>query len=955
MIFRKSTVSIAVAHLLAAVTTGVAAQESAPKSDGMAPEARVMVIGTRAAIEHSINVKKNASTNIEVVTAEDVGKMPDVNIGDSLSRLSGVNVSYNGSFLGEAERVSLRGTPPNLNLVTLNGHALASGDWQPSAPGRSVGFSLLPSQLIGQAIVYKTQRADLTEGGLSGSVDILLRQPLQFKKGITGSASIGAAYSDLPRATDPTAGLLVNWRSESGTLGLLTQAYKEKRTLRRDASETFNGYSPLTASQAKSAGDASLVGKLMPQSLNAAFFEQQRTRTTFYLGAQLKPSSDLDVKLGFFRSELDAYNYNSSGFARPVDLVNQGWLVKDAVVVGDVITKARLVRPTTLDPNRRVIGFQFDNNARPEAWSLSSFVDLDVAWKPLENLSYRLRLGTTGGKGETGPVPSMIFAYLNPNVSYALYPGTGRDYSVTSSVTGLPADLSRPDSFSLMKNLATQFASSDKEDYAHLDAEYLPSSGLFTSFKWGVRFSRHVREYTGVGARWKAEDKGGVPISPAPGIGVSNGTLASLSNLPVYAKTVAPTAKDIVPFSEVPTPNVFYPENFGSGLYGSYPQNMFRLNLGQIAEFYSKHGYYDPVGNMNWVLNYTVAEPNKSIYVMGDYELTNHLRGDIGVRFSQTDVYSLSYQALTGVCKALEPCKLDNAITSSRYAAYIPQIVSRRHVNTLPSFNMRWQPEQDHIVRFAVSRGLGRPSYNELAGQVVLNNTQLTGTSGNPKLSPTTSNNIDVSWQWHFARRAYVQAGVFGQWLSEHVKFGQEQLEFLNTSTGGVDSYLVKTRRGVKAKLKGAELATEFPIGLGFGFGGNLTYISSQDEDGVPLLGTSRWTYNMRGFYESNKFTATIAWNYRTAYGFDFVGEGKSQHGRDPSGNIILFNGQHIFGSSGTLSASVGYKYSDSLSFSVNAVNILNPVRHTYYNTTNAPGNFDQTGRTFFFQSQMKF
>ena len=114
---------------------------------------KIEVTGIRASLEKSIAVKKDAATNVEVVTAEDVGKMPDKNIADALSRLSGVNVQYGlGLAFDEAERAAIRGTSPNLNLVTINGHSLSSGDWhvgdQSAASGRSIGFGLMPSQLI---------------------------------------------------------------------------------------------------------------------------------------------------------------------------------------------------------------------------------------------------------------------------------------------------------------------------------------------------------------------------------------------------------------------------------------------------------------------------------------------------------------------------------------------------------------------------------------------------------------------------------------------------------------------------------------------------------------------------------------------------------------------------------------------------------------------------------------
>lgn len=121
----------------------------------------VVVTGIRASMEQSINQERNAETNVDVITAEDVGKMADKNVADSLQRLPGVSVAAaggsEGSF-GENDRVALRGTPSALTLTTLNGHSVSSGDWFADniiAGGRSVSFSLFPSELIGKVTVYK--------------------------------------------------------------------------------------------------------------------------------------------------------------------------------------------------------------------------------------------------------------------------------------------------------------------------------------------------------------------------------------------------------------------------------------------------------------------------------------------------------------------------------------------------------------------------------------------------------------------------------------------------------------------------------------------------------------------------------------------------------------------------------------------------------------------------------
>src|SRR5207253_1062107 len=133
---------------------------------------------------------------------------------------------------GEPQVLAQATTPP-----PVNGHPIASGDWfvldQVQTVGRSVSFTLLPSELVSQVIVRKSATADLVEGGVAGNVDIITRRPLDFRKQLTAAASLEAVYADLPKKTDPQISGLINWKNEAGTMGVMVQGFYEKRHLRR--------------------------------------------------------------------------------------------------------------------------------------------------------------------------------------------------------------------------------------------------------------------------------------------------------------------------------------------------------------------------------------------------------------------------------------------------------------------------------------------------------------------------------------------------------------------------------------------------------------------------------------------------------------------------------------------------------------------------------------------------
>ena len=214
-----------------------------------------MVTGIRYSLEKSLEEKRTADSVIDVVTAEDIGKMPDKNIADSLQRVPGITISSAGASEGgfdENDRVSMRGTNPSLTQTLINGHNIAAGDWfvlnQTSTVGRSVSYTLLPSELVSSIVVHKSSEADLVEGGVAGSIDIITRKALDIPKPFTFEANLGAVYADQPSKGDPQASALVNWHNDASTFGMLVQGYYEERHLERQGVELL-GYDTISQHQ----------------------------------------------------------------------------------------------------------------------------------------------------------------------------------------------------------------------------------------------------------------------------------------------------------------------------------------------------------------------------------------------------------------------------------------------------------------------------------------------------------------------------------------------------------------------------------------------------------------------------------------------------------------------------------------------------------------------------------
>src|ERR1700754_2905990 len=264
----------------AQVTGDNAAKPNAKKATELST---VVVTGIRDSEAEALNLKQEAVSHVEIVTAEDVGKLPAKNVADTLQRLPGVNISSSSASEGgfdESDRVSLRGTNPSMTQTLVNGHTIGTGDWfvlsQVQTVGRSVSYSLLPSEIVSEVVVHKSSEAKLQEGGAAGSVDIITRKPLEFAKQYTTQVSVGGVYADVPSSTKPQFSGLFNYKSDDNTFGVMAQAFYEKRSLERDGQEVVGGYAQIAPTSALAAAHPDLAGVYYPNEIGQTLFTQTR-------------------------------------------------------------------------------------------------------------------------------------------------------------------------------------------------------------------------------------------------------------------------------------------------------------------------------------------------------------------------------------------------------------------------------------------------------------------------------------------------------------------------------------------------------------------------------------------------------------------------------------------------------------------------------------------------------
>jgi TonB-dependent receptor len=284
----------------------------------------VMVTGIRASVAQAMDTKRNAVGVVDAISAEDIGKMPDTNLAESLQRITGLSINRSD---GEGSQVTARGIGAELNMVTLNGRvmpAVANNDTGDSAT-RAYDFANLASESVFGVEVYKTGRADVATGGLGATINIKTLRPLEA--GTRGSIGVKAIQDETARSgagdeITPELSGLASWANDDDTFGVaLTGSYQ-----RRDSSNAnnyvnnwanINKWDSTNADITKRSiarfksgaviNNAPAEGQLyaLPTDLRYEVQDNKRERSNAQAVIQFKPTERLTATLDYTYSELD--------------------------------------------------------------------------------------------------------------------------------------------------------------------------------------------------------------------------------------------------------------------------------------------------------------------------------------------------------------------------------------------------------------------------------------------------------------------------------------------------------------------------------------------------------------------------------------------------------------------------------------------------------------------------
>ena len=816
--FKKGMLASSIAMILATGTSSFAMAAEEAKAD---KEVEVIeVTGIRGSMKANINAKRFADSIVDVITSEDIGKFPDKNVAESLSRITGVGVSRE---FGEGEKITIRGSGPSQNRTLLNGQNVATADWFIlDNPSRGFNFTLLPSSLVKGLEVYKTPEAKSDEGSIGGTIVLRTRKPLELESN-TFNLGLQAQYSETSETADPQIDALYSWKNEDENFGVLLSVTKQDRTVQREGLEVL-GWTP-----------ADDNGMRAPKDIGLPVFKQDRERQTVFASIQYAPTDELDFTLNILDSSMDANNSNVNLLLRPqndlADLTNTSENGND-IYAGTVAADG---------------SYEWDFINRESSTETASY-DLDVNYEG-DTYTLHAQIGATEASGGTYNETSWSFI---PNVS-----GTESGYSFDLSNREANSGVNPVDGSKWGQNWTWggNKPTTDEEVYAQLDLSFDVEYGPFNTVDVGIKYRDHDRSQGRQAYSWHAPgtwdtaDWGGYMIHSAFADCPTLDTCGQTNGTNTVAENVANG-------------------NLTQQLAGDREAFM-ALGFEGDADY----AISDVLGEI-WDINESIL----SLYAQGNFS-GDSFRGNVGVRVVQTDQtassnnFSQDSWGLNTVGSRSGNVDVDWLTPS-----YLEWVTEKRdYTEVLPSFNIAFDTAEDQIVRFGAARVMARPNYSDLAPIESVGALSVefpTGAAGNPNLDPQIADQFDMAWEWYFDDSSLISVTYFykdiqsyrttGSYISPH--YNEENDEW-------VDVTIHRPENGLGGSTDGLEVGYQQAFG-DFGLSGNYTYTNAESnqerEEGVAgsglVEGASDHMFNATAYYENDTFGARLMYNYRTEW-----------------------------------------------------------------------------------------
>lgn len=927
----------------------------------------VVVTGIRASLESALVVKRDAAQVMDAISAEDIGKFPDKDMGEALQRVTGVQITRSSG--GEGSTVTIRGGDPGMTRVEINGTGALSVT--PAATDRAIDFRDLPVEFVSRLEVIKSPTADMTEGGLGGTVRVITRRPFDSQEAyLAGSAQV--INGNLPGTTDPKFALIGSKLFFGDTLGVLVSGTYEQNHEADDQALT-TGWATVGNSAGNARGsDIDNDGTKDFAPYLPRYFMNRRNTMRYAVNAvvEYRPSDDLKV-------------FWDTTFARGYENVRNNAFQLSAYT--GVIDYAN----TTLFDDGSSYGHTV-NHLEVSGNGVTGSLPLDLTFRTINGYLTRQQLTTALGFSYNVTDELKVegrFDYARARVDNQELDVVADQFNTPSAIIDMTGSERAPNIQLPGTNMMTAsgvqsayvyytpYQDTTHSNTATLDVTYNPHWAEWLTLKAGYR--RHDQ----IVSQWF----GGHRV----GVSCRNGTDTSSGNLIWVHVANCSTLQSVVSAGVTDNGAKF----FSTGKLGFTDEIRSWAFLGpklgdDIAALAAANGTlvgsdvynpynltaYNPNPNVDnsfqtKTSTWGVGEGTTDFYGMASIDFPEFylpVSGNFGIRVVETNTQSTGYSADTikfksgsatipdlanTVCPQTTANVTANASTAGGSCiVFSTAQIKGGYTETLPSANLKVDIIPDQLIaRFGWGKVMSLPNPADMSLSRKTDVIGLTGSQGNPGLLPYMSSDYNLSFEWYFSKLDAVTVGLFQKNISRFISSTS------STVTINDVDYLMSTKiNGTdKVRIEGIEVGLQYVFDWlpkpfdGFGVTANMTiqkdsgYTQKNLIDGSALTfpGLSKQSENASIFYENEDISVRLSYVWRSKWMIKY----------QDRGNLPLFNASY-----GELDASASYNLTDYLSVFMDAVN-LTDSQLVQYNTPYATSQFDTFGRRLYFGVRAKY
>lgn len=942
------------------------AQTDTPSGTGL-EEVVVTATGIRGAIVESLEIKRDADVIVETIRAEDIGKMPDVNLAEALQRVAGIAIDRDG---GEGRYVTMRGFGPAFNSVLFNGRRLATSEYD-----RSFGFDTIASDLVGAINVYKTQESFLREGGIGGTIDVRSFRPLD-RPGFNVSGRAEGNYEDNSDEMTPNGGLVVSDTFMDDTLGVQVAASYQRRKNRT----YFAGYDwtlrnidsftawhdalniPFTYS------NFGVENAYHLQELDRNVLDETRTRRGAYADIQYKPNEDLEFNVDYLYSDFEVIEdrkqvgnwffelepppttsladltagiRNLHPEVSDADIANyHAYLLADSQTRVD--SNGVLLSASTA-PGHASQAFNGEINRRP---TNTQMIGSNMKWRLSDKLALTVDVAYSKADLDNyGANQNIRRSLENLDAGSFLYQTNGQGVPYLSDLSPtLTASMTNTDHlfFRSQFDTGTKIHATNKEASFHIDYEASDTLKvrLGALGEIGDKESAKYETPTNIRNLWARFGAGKLPLTPQQLSQMTYGLYTSdpaQFGMPASAdnNTFRFNYPGMIAFATNPA-NLQALLAANTSLASSDPAQYAELQR-DLAEFQQRiaNNPADPYYAVPTGVGYNVEEKVTSVYLDATKRFTLFGMDSMmtaGLRYANTRTESSGYtRILTGL--AIDPSDTSGQGLIPTYAdpngpgglTYATE--DNSYSNWLPTLNLRVNVTDEVIARFAASKTLARPQLDYLAPQFTYGALSVNGrtaNSNNPDLKPLTSTNLDIAVEWYYGVGGALTFDAF--WKDVDGFITSEIVENVVIPTVEPDIYntftVTRPTNAEAVKVYGGTLGWTHTFDFGLGWQANYTWTDTNrpfdpvtySATRVALPGLSD-NANLILFYEQGPLSTRLAYNWRE----------KFLSKADFGGGLYASTLEPVFTKAyDQIDARIGYTFRDVLQIYVEGVNLEN-------------------------------